>query len=83
MENKYPELEKRKAVAPISQEIGKFLDWLYDRKEYRIAEYDGDELWSIGRDFSSLLHEYFGIDQNKIEEELRQLLDEQRELNEK
>ena len=34
-----PECERLAAVAPVSQEIGRFLDWLREEKNWTLADY--------------------------------------------
>jgi len=38
-ESQYPEHRKMHKVVKTSQEIGEFLDWLFNTKHYQIAEY--------------------------------------------
>lgn len=76
----YPEHVKLKAIQAKSQACGEFLEWLDER---------GIELgcWAEGRfdpysyRKTSLLAEFFGIDERKIEEEKRAMLDEMRRMN--
>lgn len=71
---KTPELDKMKAVQEKSQAIGAFLDQLSSEGIY-LAQYEGDELFSLNQSIEQTLANYFDIDLNKVEEERRALLD--------
>lgn len=84
----YPELDKLAKIKDKSQSIGAFLDWLQNEKHYRLAKWEKDDsiipedqLMPVSYDIQQLLAEYFDIDLNKIEEEKRAILEEQRKLN--
>jgi len=74
-----PECDKLSRVANKSQIIGEFLEWLTHERSMPI------ELCVQGDSFTdfvpcyitltTLLAEYFGIDQNKVEQERRAILD--------
>ncbi len=65
----YPECEKLAEVAPQSQIIGEFLEWLSVTKEISFVDrrirYDTTE---------SLLAEFFDIDMEKVEKERSQMI---------
>lgn len=78
----YPEHDKLKAIQPLSQSIGEFLEWLSSEgmsicRYEESSEYRGYFPVRSSRD--QLLAEHFEIDLNKLEAEKRQLLDEQRQ----
>lgn len=86
---RYPEHEKLHKIKDQSQTIGQFLEWTGE-KGWHLAEYveeyeelDWDMLMPIRRSITDLLAEYFGIDQNRLEAEKRQMLDEIRAENER
>ena len=74
-----PECERMVAVAPESQKIGEFLDWL-NEQGIHLASYvdDGvhvDEVLMVhGERYESLLARYFEIDLEKVEQERRAIL---------
>ena len=74
-----PECEKLSAIAPQSQIVGEFLEWLTQDKGYCIAEENlGDSsetLIPVYTTTEKLLAEHFGIDLNKVEKERRALLE--------
>ena len=87
----YPEHEKLKAIQKESQAIGSFLEWLLSSKNIRFVqlvvedpdESDHEVLVQINLPINDTLAEYFEIDQNKLEQEKRQMLDELRKMNSK
>lgn len=82
----YPEHEKLKPVASVSQEIGDFLDWLGNEKGYTICEFHeegADEYLPAYFKITELLAEYFGIDCKVLEQERRRMLTELRKQMEK
>lgn len=80
--NKYPEHDKVQKIAPQSQAIGEFLEWLQERGTV-LAEYDGDRLWPQSFTTETLLAKFFDIDLNKLEKEKREMLKEIRLTNRK
>lgn len=79
----YPEHEKLHAVVEESQACGEFYDWLQS-KGYTLCESDErnpERFWPVHRPITDLLAERFGIDQEKLEDEKRAMLDELRALN--
>jgi hypothetical protein len=82
-QSQYPEHDKLKAVQEESQCIGEFLDtcgytlakW---SKEPHLVDYA--ELVPVGN-IPDILAEYFDIDQNKLEEEKRAMLEKMRTAN--
>lgn len=84
----YPEHEKLAAIAPFSQAIGLFVEWLQNEKGIHLAEWGPSE-WDQRHELHyartstvDLLAEHFDIDQDKIEEEKRAMLDYMRALHE-
>ena len=74
----YPEHEKLAKIKDESQSIGEFLSWL--RQDRWICELDEvkDQFYPTRESIESLLAEYFGINQDKLEQEKRQILAELR-----
>lgn len=86
-----PECERLAVVAPKSQAIGNFLDWLRERGVYLSTEHEhGDGCYNGGdrvcgaskgelvpylRDIEQLLAEFFDIDLKKVDRERSALLD--------
>ena len=97
MTSRYPEHEKLSKIVDKSQSIGEFLEWLRFSKgihlaswltievaavpEYNWAAYHYDDLAYHGETTTDLLAEFFDIDQDKLEQEKRQMLDEIRAAN--
>jgi hypothetical protein len=85
-----PEINKLKAVQPVSQQIGEFIRWLTDEKKIVFAtwhnenEEDEEEegrLWPEPMGdaaIEKLLAEFFHIDLNKVEQEKRAILEDLR-----
>lgn len=73
-----PVLDAMLKVAPDSQKIGDFLDWLSEQgiqlAKWGKDEYDEDVLIPIHEGPSALLHRYFNIDAKEEERERRRLL---------
>jgi hypothetical protein len=85
----YPELDKMKAAREKSAVLTEFVDWL-DQNNMRIClrtevsiTYAGSPYEPIPESFEKLFARFFGIDLDKVEEERRQILDEQRKINER
>ena len=81
-EVKTPELKKLAKVAPDSQKIGEFLEWL-SSKEIVLADWDDrdGELFQIDQTREQLLACYFCIDLVKAEKERHAILDDIRAKN--
>jgi hypothetical protein len=86
--SKYPEHDKLQAVQEESQTIGEFLDLgpYMLCEHYAINPETGSPYiephWMpVRKSISDILAEYFEIDQNKLEEEKRAMLDEMRAAN--
>jgi hypothetical protein len=84
---KYPEHAKLHAVRADCETIGQFIEWLRDNGITLCETYnrphsrrDGEYL-PTPKTIPTLLAERFGIDQNRIEAEKRQIIQELRELN--
>lgn len=75
-----PECERMVQVAPFSNMIGDFLDWL-NEQGIRLCEVDpiastsdGRHWWPRNERYESLLARYFMIDLDKVEQERRNIL---------
>jgi hypothetical protein len=79
----YPEHEKLKAVKDRSQAIGEFIEWLEESKRMCICYREEGGYWPTGTPINKLLAEHFEIDLDRLEDEKRQMLREQRALNAK
>lgn len=75
----YPEHEKMRLVSDKSQIIGEFLDHM----PWTLAEWEGDNLVPVWKTINQLLAEYFGIDLELIEQEKQQMLEFQRQINQR
>lgn len=75
----YPEHEKLQAVKEQSQICGEFLEWLH-QKHFVIAVYAGNELVPSYQRTTTLLAEFFEIDEDKLEDEKMQMLEEFRKV---
>lgn len=78
----YPEHDKLSAIADQSQAIGEFMEWLKDgarpqQPRLFLAHYvEGEECpVPLHTPTEDLLAEYFEIDQSKLEQEKRAMLD--------
>ena len=79
---KCPECDKLAKVAPESQKIGEFIDWLSNEKGIHLASYDvARDLEYIHIPIERLLADYFKIDLNKVEKERAAILKWIREKN--
>ena len=72
----YPECEKLAKIAPESQKIGEFLDWLRNQgihlckwEETHCSAGDPEDLVEIREPRENLLAKYFEVDLDKVEEE--------------
>lgn len=76
----YPESVKFRQASAESQSIGEFLDWLQSQGYWlcKIDEKRGT-LYHSDPGFNNLLAEYFGIDLEAREKEVRAMLEEWRE----
>jgi hypothetical protein len=82
----YPEHEKLKKISDKSQTVGDFLEWLNSQGlhlcEWVDSRYAGEgEFSSANKNTDDLLAEFFEIDQAKLEEEKRELIQEARRRN--
>lgn len=81
----YPEHKKLLAIKDESQAIGELLEMGLPSMGIHLCEvHKGlttDRWFPTHRSIQSILAEWFGIDQNKIEAEKRQMLDELRTMN--
>jgi len=74
---KYPEHAKLEAVAPQSQAIGEFLEWLMSTYSCELGRPEGRNAGfrPVGVSTQQLLAEFFEIDLDKLEAEKRAMLD--------
>lgn len=87
MTEKYPEHEKLSKVSDKSRVIGEFVDWLSDEKGIQL----GHNQWfddcverqfvPVGGRIQALLAEFFEIDEDRLEQEKRAMLEHMRNLN--
>lgn len=70
----YPEHEKLQAVRSESQSCGEFLEWLEANDHVEVTSRKG---------VTTLLAEFFEIDEAKLEKEKRQMIDDMRDAQEK
>jgi hypothetical protein len=77
-----PECEKLRAIAPVSQKVGEFIEWLQTDKSIVFckavddSDYDSDETYvPFSINIQSVLAEFFGIDMDKVERERSALLE--------
>ena len=83
----YPEHDKLTEISAETQAAGEFVEWLESKgihlMRHRSEFGQGMHGWgSPGKDLRSLLAEWPGIDQSKIETEKRQMLASLRAMNE-
>ena len=73
----YPECEKLAEIAPLSQQMGEFLD----ENRYTICFWDEihSRYWPVNKSLQDILAEHFEIDMNKVEEERRAMLEKYKE----
>ena len=76
---KYPEHARLVKIVPQSHAIGEFVEWL-NAKGIHLAEWDEERLYTLSTPITTLLAEFFEIDQCKIETEKRAMLDVCREM---
>lgn len=77
----YPEHEKLAKIGDQSQTVGEFLEWLTGTKGWTLAhvpDYYESTLVPVSYTITTLLAEFFDIDQTKVEAEKRAMLDEMR-----
>lgn len=84
----YPMHEKLKALGTGRGTVQSFIDWLYDEKEWFIAEPDrslkiDERLMPVRLRREDIMAEFFEIDLTVLDDEKRAMLDRCRELNEK
>jgi len=70
----YPECEKWAATREERLLISRFLDWLWEHSEARLAQYHGEKLVACNESLDSLLAGFFGVDMDKLELERQALL---------
>lgn len=77
----YPEHDKLTLVKERSQEIGQFLEWMQDEKEWVICEREPtyrQSYYPVGLNMNQLLAEYFEINLDVLEKEKLSMLEELR-----
>lgn len=80
----FPEHEKLKLIKDKSQAIGEFLEWLGAEKGLHVAQWISEHrLMPANYSTEKLLAEFFDIDLDKLEDEKRAMIEEQRKLNER
>lgn len=81
---RYTEHEKMAEIKDQSQQLGAFLEWLRNDKNWVLAQWDDQrsELRYADQSIERLLATYFGIDLDLLETEKRHMLDRQRKFNE-
>jgi len=82
-ESRFPEHEKLKAISDKSQAIGEFVDWLGAVKGISLCELTQgrdrlDEYHPVRTSIRQLLAEYFDINEHRLDDEKRAMLDELR-----
>jgi hypothetical protein len=83
--SQYPEHDKLGVIRDQSQAIYDFLEWCAEEKGAALAVdadhgYEGEKYW-LPTSRRDLLAEFFEIDQAKLEQEKRAMLDELRRMN--
>ncbi len=82
----YPECEKLSEVAAEKQAICNFLEWA-EQNNLHLCTFNPklnyDNYSRTPESVEKITHRFYGIDDLKLEEERRAMLDRQRELNEK
>ena len=75
IDTRYPECEKLRSVAPKSQIIGEFLDWLMEQG-IGFSKYSEKTQYNqpYNPNIQDLLAQFFEVDLNKVEEERRQII---------
>ena len=83
MAEQYPEHKKVEKTHLFSQQCREFIDWLRDDKKISLVKFDEEEklYYYIHISTDTLLAEFFGIDQNKLEAEKQMMLKVMREMN--
>lgn len=73
----YPEHDKLALISDKSQAIGEFINWLKNRQGIEFCHYNShEELEPVWKGTNQWLAEYFGIDQDKLDEEKDTMLKE-------
>ena len=82
----YPEHEKLGKIKEQSQICGEFVDWLNTEKEISLCSWSDEDNglhYPTNIPLTKLLSDFFGIDQDKLEEEKLQILENHRKLTQK
>ena len=70
------ECDRLHTIAPQSQVIGEFLDWLQCERGLTLCDNDKHDRYYPARvSITDLLAEYFDIDESKVEDERRAILE--------
>lgn len=77
----WPEHDKLREAADKSQAIGEFLDEFLPRMGIHLCAIEEESYWPIRTPITRLLAQFFGIDEEKLEAEKRQILEMQRDAN--
>jgi hypothetical protein len=78
MTEEYPECEKWAKAHDVVMAVSEFMEFI-GRKGWRLAEYKEDgELFPICKQTDSLLCEFVGVDEKKLETERRAMLEKLR-----
>lgn len=79
-DTQWPEHEKLFAVAPQTQAVGEFLEWLAENYHCELGRPEGRnaEFRPVPRTLDELLAEWTGVDLVRLEQEKRAMLDELR-----
>jgi len=76
LDEQYPECEKLNEVAPYSQKIVEFLNWLSNEKGIELADYEKSDRFHFPKSTNeNLLAEFFDIDMVKVEQERQAILE--------
>ncbi len=74
-------LDKWDRVSEDALRVSDFLAWLSEQKLFICNLYDNPDRWLPTMDkHDTIIDKYFGIDQNQLEKERRNLLDDFRKL---
>jgi len=74
-----PESKKFLEARQHSEQIGEFMDWLTQEKGLVLGFWEGDEIYPYTANINKLLYEFFGINEQALEAERREILKQYRE----
>lgn len=75
-DQKYPQHAKLKLVQQESQQLGNFLEWLFEVKEYELGTMGRRGLETVYVKIPDILAEYFEIDQKALSKEKDMMYDD-------